>query len=581
MRKTKIICTMGPATDTDSIVKEMILNGMNVARFNFSHDVHDVHKKRSDLVKKVRKVLNKPIALLLDTKGPEIRTGEYEKGSIDLLEGALFTLKCEECVGNESCVSINYIDLYKDVKVGDSILVDDGLIELIVSDIKGKDIICKVANSGKLSNKKSINVPGVPIKLPYMNDKDKQDVLFAIKNDFDFIAASFVRNSTDLKILRNFLDDNGGNFIKIISKIENREGVENIEEIMRISDGIMIARGDMGVEIPFEELPAIQKRIISLCNKAGKPVITATQMLDSMIKNPRPTRAEITDVANAIYDGTSAIMLSAETSIGKYPVEVIKTMSKIALSTESNINYEKRFRNLSVDNNPNITTAISHATCSAAHNLKAKTIITVTKSGHTARMISKYRPDCEIVAPTISEKVFYQLAISWGVIPIMTQEKTSTDEILDQAVERSLEDKYVKNGDLVILTGGFPSGMSGTTNILKVHIVGDVLLRATGANNLAASGTIFVAKEELKSMSEFNRGDILVLSKTTKTIIPLLKAASAIITEEDDPQSQAVLVGMALDIPVLYNASDATEILKSGTIATVDSGKGEVSKGIR
>ncbi|PID27013.1 MAG: pyruvate kinase [Candidatus Cloacimonadota bacterium] len=581
MRKTKIICTLGPSTDTKEILKDMMLSGMNVARMNFSHDVHKTHKKRVDLVKELREELNLPVALLLDTRGPEIRTKDYKNGSVDLKDGDLFSIRCYDSIGDENGVSVNYEDLYKDLHKNDRVLIDDGLIELEVKNIEDKDIICKVLNSGTLSNKKSVNIPGIRIKLPYMSDKDKEDILFAIKNDFDFIAASFIRDISDLKCLREFMDSNGGSKIKIISKVESKEGVDNIKDIIRLSDGIMIARGDMGVEIHFEELPVLQKQIIRLCNRSGKPVITATQMLDSMIKNPRPTRAETSDVANAIFDGTSAIMLSAETSVGKYPVDVVKTMSKIALNTEQNINYEKRFREQDIKATSTITSAISYSTCSTAHNLGANAIITVTKSGTTARMISKFRPACPIVAPTILKKIFYQLSLSWGVTPIFTKEKSDTDAILKQAVDKTLELGKVKDGDLVVLTGGFPSKMSGTTNMLKVHIVGNVLMKAKGLNNKVASGNLYVVKDDNEDeiLEGFTRGGVLVVSKSTLKLVSLLREASAVITEEDS-QSNMAIGAIALGIPVLYDASDATEILRSGTLVTVDAKRGEVIKGI-
>ena len=580
MRRTKIICTLGPATDDEAVLRELFLNGMNVARLNFSHGSHDEHKARFDSFKKIREELNYPVGLLLDTKGPEIRIKTFKNGKIKLKAGQEFNFVSKDIVGDEKNVSITYKNLYKDVCVGDKILIDDGLIELDIIEKNNKRIKCKVFNDGIVSDRKSINIPGVSVKLPYMSEKDKEDIIFGIKNDVDFIAASFVRNASDLKTLKQFLEDHGGCDIRIIAKIENREGVNNVDEIIRLSDGIMVARGDMGVEIAIEELPSVQKQLITKCNLAGKTVITATQMLDSMINNPRPTRAEITDVANAIYDGTSAIMLSGETSIGKYPLIVVQTMSKIANRTEKEIHYEKRFNNsFHMNFSEGVTNAISHATCSTAHSLGASTIISVTKSGYTARMVSKYRPACNIISATIDRKIFNQLAVTWGVIPLMVELKVTTEEIFDHAVEVALKGNFVKNGDLVVITGGMPSGISGTTNVLKAHIVGDVLMRGNGVNKLKATGSIFVVHDEEKAIQEFNYGDIIVLSKTTSKILPLLKNASAIITEEDENDSKAVTVGLALEIPIIANAEGATSTLKGGTIVTVKAGEGIVYKG--
>jgi len=477
MRKTKIICTLGPSTENIDTLKQLFINGMNAARLNFSHGSHAEHKKTVDKFKKVRDELNLPVGLILDTKGPEIRIKQFEKGKVELKAGNLFTLTSEDLKGNEKIVSVTYKNLSKDVSKRDIILIDDGLIELRVLKTTDKEVQCEVINGGTISDLKGVNVPEVSINLPFIREKDKADILFAIENGFDFIAASFVRNASCIKGIKKILDKNSGDNIKIIAKIENREGVNNIEDILSVSDGIMVARGDMGVEIPFEELPGIQKDIIMKCHLAGKTVITATQMLDSMIRNPRPTRAEVTDVANAIYDGTSAVMLSGETSIGKYPIEAVLTMSKIALETERKIDYTDRFRKAHETLSRNVTNAIGHSTCSAAHTLSASAIISVTKSGRAAKAVSKYRPSCPIVAATMSKRVFNQLSLAWGVIPILTEIKGSTDEIFDQAIEGTFKSGIIKNGDLVVITGGTPVGFSGTTNTMKIHVVGDVLLQ--------------------------------------------------------------------------------------------------------
>ncbi|MDO5146123.1 MAG: pyruvate kinase [Eubacteriales bacterium] len=471
MRKTKIICTLGPATDKDDILEQLVIEGMDVARFNFSHNSCEEQKVRMDKVKALRKKHKKPIACLLDTKGPEIRIKTFKNGSIQLKQGQKFCLTTRDVVGDESIVSVTYPDFIKDISVGSSILIDDGLIELKVLSIEGQDALCQAVNGGKISNRKGVNLPGVKISMPYLSDKDRQDILFGIREDIDFIAASFTRNAGDVRQIRQLLKKNGGEDIKIIAKVENAEGIENIDEIIEASDGVMVARGDMGVEIPEEDVPILQKMIIQKVCSAGKIVITATQMLDSMMKNPRPTRAETTDVANAIYDGTSAIMLSGETAAGAYPVEALKTMSKIALRTEQAINYQKRFNNLTLNEQPGVTDAICHATCSTAYDLNAKAILTVTKSGFSARMISRFRPACDIIGCAIEEKVCRQLNLSWGVRPILLKEEWEVFVLFERAITAGKNQGYLKEGDLTVITSGVPIGRSGTTNMLKVQVV--------------------------------------------------------------------------------------------------------------
>ena len=472
MRKTKIICTLGPSTDNDKVLKELILSGMDVARFNFSHANHEEHLGRLKKIEKLRKELNIPVATLLDTKGPEIRIGTFKDDmKITLKEGQTFTLTSRVVEGNESIVSISYPNLIYDIEIGTTILIDDGLIEMMVTDVTATDIICKVKNSGIISNKKGVNVPGVHLSMPFISDKDREDILFAIKHNYDFIAASFVRTADDIKEIRKMLNKHNSK-TKIIAKIENYQGVEHIDEIIEMSDGIMIARGDMGVEIPYEEVPVLQKIIIKKVYNAGKQVITATQMLDSMIKNPRPTRAETTDVANAIYDGTSAIMLSGETAAGAYPVEALKTMVKIATRAEADIDYKKRFRMLDSCHQPDITDAISRATVTTAHDLNAKMIITVTTSGQTARMISRYRPECQILGCTTDPVVCRQLNMAWGVTPLLIAVEHDTFELFDHAIEAVERAGYLEDGELAVLTAGVPLETSGTTNLLKVQIAG-------------------------------------------------------------------------------------------------------------
>lgn len=472
MRKTKIVCTLGPSTDDEKVLEQLIKAGMNVARCNFSHGSHEEHKERMNKVKRIRKKCDKPVAILLDTKGPEIRTGNFEGDKVCVKAGQTFTLVADkEVIGNNEKAGITFADLYKDVKPGVVIMIDDGLIEMEVVKIEGTDIVCNVKNEGVISNHKGVNVPDVHISMPYMSEQDKSDILFGIKEDVDYIAASFTRTADDVKELRKFLDDNGGKNINIIAKIENSEGIINVDGIIEEADAVMVARGDMGVELPEEEVPIIQKMIIKKVYEAGKQVIIATQMLESMINNPRPTRAETADVANAIYDGTSAIMLSGETAAGKFPVEAVATMARIAERTEMDVNYKQRFFNNHNNHRSDITEAVCHATCMTAYDLDAKSILTVTKSGRSAKMISKYRPDCMIIAGSTEEKVVRQLNMSWGVSPVLIKEKKHVLELFDYAVEVAKEKGLVETDDIVVITSGVPLGKSGTTNMIKVHTV--------------------------------------------------------------------------------------------------------------
>lgn len=577
MRKTKIICTLGPATEDENILREMMLAGMNVARFNFSHSTHEGHLEFLKKIKKLRKELSLPVATLLDTKGPEIRIGKFEKGKAELKKGEIFTLRTDECLGNEREVYVNFAGLAEDVKGGDTILLDDGLIGLQVISVNGGDISCRVLNSGTVSNNKGVNVPGVDISIPFISEKDRADIIFGIENGFDFIAASFTRSARDILEIRKILDAHNCHNINIIAKIENMQGVNNIDEIMSVSDGIMVARGDMGVEIPLEEVPVIQKKIIKKVYMAGKQVITATQMLDSMMKNPRPTRAEATDVANAIYDGTSAIMLSGETAAGKYPVEALQTMAKIATRTEEDIDYKKRFKLMETGVNPDVTNAISHATCTTAHDLGAAAIITVTKSGKTARMISKFRPDCPIIGCTTSESAFRQMNLSWGVTPLLIEEeRDSTDQLFDLAVDAAQEAGFVEKGELVAITAGVPLGISGTTNMMKVQVVGHVLVTGRGITGKKACARLCVCENEDEALHTFKEGDVLVISETSNRLMPILKRASGIITENGDINSHGAIVGLSLDIPVIIGAEHAVKVLKSGAVVTVDAECGNV-----
>lgn len=581
-RKTKIVCTLGPATDDENVLRSLIEEGMNVARFNFSHGSHEEQAGRLKMLKKLREEMKLPIAALLDTKGPEIRLREFADSKAELQDGQTFILTTEEITGDASRVSITYKDLPGDVKPGNKILIDDGLIEMEVTAIrpvagakpdaegnKPMDIVCHVINGGMVSNKKGVNVPNIALSMPYISEKDYSDIVFAVENDYDFIAASFVRTADDVLAIRKILEDNGGEGINIISKIENMQGVMNIDEIIRVSDGIMVARGDMGVEIPLEDVPVIQKMIIKKVCEAGKKVITATQMLDSMMKHPRPTRAEATDVANAIYDGTSAIMLSGETAAGLYPIEALKTMVRIAIRTEQDINYLQRFKQRKTMSNPDVTNAISHATCTMAGDLNAAAIITVTKSGRTARMVSKYRPNCPIVGGCLTQNIYRQLALSWGVIPLLLEEKSQAEELFDYAVDAAEKVGIIEQGDIVVLTAGVPLGVSGTTNLIKVQVAGHILVRGKGLTDKKISANLCVchSQEDLKN---FKTGDIIVAADTNNQMMEQMREASGLIVEADSESCHAAIAGLSLDIPVLVGAKNALGILKSSAYVELD-----------
>ena len=467
MRKTKIICTIGPASESEEKLRELMIAGMNVARFNFSHGSHEEHKKKFDRVIKISNELGIPVATLLDTKGPEIRLKDIEGGKTELVAGQKFILTTEDILGNNEKVSITYKNLKNDISAGTTILIDDGLIEMVVDSIEETDIICTVVNGGPISNHKGVNVPGAVLSMPYISEVDRSDIMFGCDMGFDFIAASFVRCKEDILEVRKILDEHNSH-MKIIAKIENMQGIGNLEDILTVSDGIMVARGDMGVEIPMEEVPVVQKRMIKMAEAQGKHVVTATQMLESMIKNPRPTRAEVADVANAIYDGTTAIMLSGESAAGLYPVEAVKTMSQIAERAEQDIDYNSRMKRREHIDSFDVTTAISHATCTTAMDLKAAAIITVTISGFTAGMISRYKPSCPIIACSVSPRICRQLSLSWGVTPIWIARESTAEDLFDEAVRAAEEAGYIKKGDKVVLTAGVPLGVSGRTNMLRV-----------------------------------------------------------------------------------------------------------------
>ena len=472
LRKTKIVCTLGPATEDDAILRAMIQAGMNVARLNFSHGTYEGHAQNIRRIRALSAELHTPVGIMLDTKGPEIRLKTFRDHRVTLQKGQLFTLCTGDVEGDAEHVSITYADLPADVQPGTTILIDDGLVGLTVEAVSKTEIQCRVNNGGVISDRKGINVPDANLSMPFISRKDRKDILFGIQENVDFIAASFTRTEEDILAIRKLLTDNGGKGISIIAKIENMQGVQNIDSILAVSDGVMVARGDLGVEIPLEQIPIIQKMIIRKAYSRGKQIITATQMLDSMIKNPRPTRAEATDVANAIYDGTGAIMLSGETAAGLYPVEAVRTMARIAQVAEASIDYVQRFRDSVPRPSANITNAISHACCTSAQDLNATAIVTVTKTGFTAKMLSRFRPGCPIIACAPVERVVRQLCLSWGITPLLIEEVTDTDELFERAVDAGIDAGLLHKDDLIVMTAGVPLGISGTTNLMRVHVVG-------------------------------------------------------------------------------------------------------------
>lgn len=579
MRRTKIVCTIGPASEAVEVLEQLINEGMNVARLNFSHGTHEEHLRRVEAIRQAMRNTGRRVAIMLDTKGPEIRTGRLKEEPVFLEEGKRIILTTEDILGDAERISVSYRGLPQDVKPGNMILIADGLIGLRVLSVQGTEIECEVVNGGELGSRKNVNVPGVAIRLPALTEKDVADINFAIDHELDFIAASFVRKASDVLDIRRLLEERGAD-IHIIAKIENQEGVDNLEEIIQVADGVMVARGDLGVEIPTEEVPLVQKLIIKRCNQAGKPVITATQMLESMIRNPRPTRAEASDVANAIFDGTDAIMLSGETAAGKYPVEAVRTMARIARRAEMSLAFREILESKRAAAQPNVTDAISHATCTTAMDLGASAIITATKSGSTARMVSKYRPEAPIIAATPVERVANKLCLVWGVTPIVVRETQGTDEMIEEAIGGSLEAGLIRCGDLVVLTAGVPAGVPGTTNLIKVHVVADVLVRGIGVGNRAVAGRVCLALTPDEAIARLRPGDILVTIATDREFVPAMENAAAIITEEGGLTSHAAIVGLNLGIPVVVGARDATRILKEGETVTVDSIRGLIYRGL-
>ncbi len=579
MKKTKIVATIGPASESEEMLRDLFQQGVNVCRMNFSHGDHAEHQVRIDRVKNVREEMGLPIAIMLDTKGPEIRLGDFKDGVVEIQQGQEFTLTTRDILGDETIIGVTYKDMPKDVKVGGIILIDDGLVEFRIKEITDTDIIMEALNGGTLKNHKGVNVPKVNINLPALTDKDIADIKFGIENEVDFIAASFVRKASDVNDIRRILEENGGADIDIISKIENQQGLNNIAEIIHVSDGIMVARGDLGVEVPTEEIPLIQKDLIRMCNKAGKPVITATQMLDSMIRNPRPTRAEVTDVANAIIDGSSAVMLSGETAAGKYPLESVRTMYNIAINTENSLDYKEMLKVRSIDDDITTTNAISKATVNTASDLGANAIITATSSGYTSKAISKFRPRAPIIAATTKKSVVRKMALEWGVYPVLAPESKSTDEVIELSIKSSLDAGYVDEGDLVVITAGIPVGLAGTTNMIKVHTIGKVLMKGVGIGNRVGTGRVVIGNSEEDLLSTFEDGDILVSRATYKDMVKFMERAGAIITEEGGFTSHGAIVGLNLNKPTIVGVEGATSELSNGDIVTVDSTTGQIYKG--
>ena len=582
MRKTKIVCTLGPATNDVEIMKQLIQNGMDAARINFSHGTYETHAETIAKLKQAREELNAPIPLILDTKGPEIRVKTFKEDKVRLEEDATFTLTTRDVEGDVNIVSVTYADLPKDVHRGSRILIDDGLIELKVEDITETDVVCKVVNGGVVKSRKGVNLPGVEVNLPSLMEKDIEDLKFGVENGFDIVAASFIRSAEDVLKIRRVLEENGGGQMHIISKIENQQGVENIDKILEASDGIMVARGDLGVEIPPEEVPLVQKILIAKANRIGKPVITATQMLESMVHSPRPTRAEANDVANAIFDGSDAIMLSGETAAGAYPLEAVATMARIALKAESAVDYAAKLANTTEPARVNITNAISMAACATAAELKTAAITTVTKSGFTARMISRYRPACPLIASTSDETVWRQMNLIWGCKPMLYTGELPRGGVFDTALEIAVKSGLLKNGDTVVSALGMPLGFSGATNTLRVDIVGDVLCKGKGVGTKRATGTARVITARDGVERTFHQGDILVTTATDSSFMPYIRKAAAIVVGplDQNVNSHAEVAGMALDIPVIVCTAKVVDFIPAHSLITVDAEKGFVYKGI-
>ncbi|WHI78177.1 pyruvate kinase [Staphylococcus epidermidis] len=580
MRKTKIVCTIGPASESEEMLEKLMNAGMNVARLNFSHGSHEEHKARIDTIRKVAKRLNKTIGLLLDTKGPEIRTHNMKDGLIVLEKGKEVIVSMNEVEGTPEKFSVTYENLINDVNIGSYILLDDGLVELQVKEInkdKG-EVKCDILNTGELKNKKGVNLPGVKVNLPGITDKDADDIRFGLKENVDFIVASFVRRPSDVLDIRQILEEEKAE-ITIFPKIENQEGIDNIEEILEVSDGLMVARGDMGVEIPPESVPMVQKDLIRKCNKLGKPVITATQMLDSMQRNPRATRAEASDVANAIYDGTDAVMLSGETAAGQYPEEAVKTMRNIAVSAEATQDYKKLLSDRTKLVETSLVNAIGVSVAHTALNLNVKAIVAATESGSTARTISKYRPHSDIIAVTPSEKTARQCAIVWGVNPVVKEGRKTTDALLNNAVATAVETGRVSNGDLIIITVGVPTGEKGTTNMMKIHLVGDEIAKGQGVGRGSVVGHAIVADSASDLEGKDLSDKVIITNSVDETLVPYVEKAIGLITEENGITSPSAIIGLEKGIPTVVGVEQATKEIKNDMLVTLDASQGKVFEG--
>jgi len=562
-------------------MKELMLKGMNVSRLNFSHSSHEDHKKQIDILKELRKELNQPLAILLDTKGPEIRTLMLEDGSRDVKEGEKVIITPDETKNSGEYIPVSYSRIAHDLGNKKTILVDDGRIELQVKKVVKDEIHCTVINNGIIGSRKGINIPGARIMLPAISEKDRKDILFGIENNVDFIAASFVRNQDDILAIRRLLDDNDGGDILIIAKIENEEGVENLDSILALTDGVMVARGDLSVETSYEKVPLIQKQIITKSLALNKPAIIATQMLESMIESPRATRAEISDVANAIYDSASTVMLSGETAMGEYPVQCLETMDKTARAIESNLNYQQRYLAQARFGKPSqtVTHAVTEAAVSTAYNINADAILCLTKSGRTAFSVSSLRSGIPIIAATPTAKVYNQLALNWGIIPILSSIEDDFDTLVKETMSQAKKRGILKDGDQVVIVAGLPMGYSGMTNMLQIETVGDVIVRGKCLVGGKAMGKVCVCRTAVEAAALFQDGDILIVSKTTEEMLPLIKRSSGIILSECDTNNYAKTLGQALDIPVVCQAGGAMEIIRNGTTISLDGDKGLISTG--
>ena len=584
MRKTKILATLGPATNNVEIIKQMINSGMDAARINFSHGTYESRTETINMLKQAREELNKPIPLVLDTKGPEIRIKTFEADKLYLEQGNPFTLTTRDVVGTSEIVSVTYKDLPKDVSVGSRILIDDGLLELKVTALTKTDVKCVLVNSGFISARKGINIPDVYVNLPSLTEQDIEDLKFGIKMNFDFVAASFVRTATDILNIRKVLVDNGGGHIHIIAKIESREGVDNIDSILSVVDGIMVARGDLGVEIPPEEVPIVQKNLIRQCNQVGKPVITATHMLESMVSNPRPTRAEANDVANAIFDGSDVIMLSGESAYGQYPVESVAMMARIASEVERSGDYASRLADQHKNLNRNITHAISVAAVTTASELEAACIVPITDSGFASRMVSRCRPSCPILAITPDEFVCRQLNLSWGCVPVLSEPLTGDSEVFDIAEEMAMKTNLAKAGETIVSVAGVPVGIAGTTNTMKVRTVGHVLAQGEGNKRGIVQGItrVFLSRDVIE-LPYFEQGDIIICTQTNDKMMEYIKKAGAIVigTWEQVDLSHAETVAKALDIPLLTTNVRAVDFVTQGLPVTVDTDAGLLINGYK